>query len=57
MSSEERRAWIMAVVTVLAYGGYLAVVLIKAANTPITEVAYVSTMLWSIGAAIAVSIA
>ncbi|MEC4015419.1 hypothetical protein [Streptomyces sp. H27-D2] len=56
MAFEEKRAWIMAVVTVGAYAAYLALVLGRADHTPLTEVSYVSTMLWTIGSAIAAAI-
>jgi hypothetical protein len=56
MSYEEKGAWIMAVVTPVTYAIYLTLVLGRAEGTPLTEVPYVSTMLWTIGAAIAASI-
>ena len=56
MSFEEKGAWIMAVVSPTAYLAYLAVILGRADGTPLAEVSYVSTMLWSIGAAIVASI-
>ncbi|MGI5283409.1 hypothetical protein ACQEVF_08765 [Nonomuraea polychroma] len=56
MASEEKRAWIMVVVAVCAYGAYLAVVLGRAGTTPLAEVPYVAPLLWSIGGACLVSI-
>ncbi|MET8679605.1 hypothetical protein ABZW18_19040 [Streptomyces sp. NPDC004647] len=56
MTYEEKRAWIMAVVSVGAYAAYLSIVLGRADHTPLTEVSYVSTLLWTIGAAIAAAI-
>jgi len=56
MSSEEKSAWIMLVVPVVAYATYLAIILGRADGTPLAEVSYVSTILWTIGAAIAASI-
>lgn len=56
MSYEEKSAWILGVIAIGAYGVYLAVVLSLARTTPLTEVAYVAPMLWSIGAAIAAGI-
>lgn len=53
---EEKRAWIMLLVTAAAYGGYLAVVLGGAAGGPLAATPYVATLLWSVGGAIAVSI-
>lgn len=57
MTFEEKRAWIMGVVAVGAYAAYLAIVLGRADGTPLADVAYVSTLLWTVGAAIVVSIA
>jgi len=56
MTSEEKRAWVSAVVTVVAYTAYVLIILGRAENTPITEVAYISTLFWSIGASILASI-
>ncbi|MER6002374.1 hypothetical protein ABT120_27640 [Nonomuraea angiospora] len=56
MASEERRAWIMAVVSVCAYGTYIAIILGRAGGTSIAEVPYAATLLWSIGGAIAATI-
>lgn len=56
MSYEEKRAWIMAVVTVGAYGVYVTIILGRADGVPLTEVSYVPTLLWTIGAAIVTSI-
>lgn len=46
----------MGVVAVCAYAAYLVIVLGRADGVPLTEVPYVSTLLWSVGAAIAASI-
>ena len=56
MSYEERNVWVMFVVSVLAYAVYDGVVLTRAHDVPLTEVAYVGPLLWSIGGAIVVSI-
>jgi cell division protein FtsW (lipid II flippase) len=56
MSSEEKSAWVMLVVAACAYAIYLAIILERAANTPLADVPYVSTMLWTIGGAIVVNI-
>ena len=56
MATEEKRAWIMAVVTIIAYGTYLALVLSAAAGAPLVEAPYVSAMLWTIGGAIVAAI-
>lgn len=57
MAVEEKRAWIMIVVTVLSYGAYLAVVLGRSGDGPLAQEPYVSALLWTVGAAIAASIA
>jgi uncharacterized membrane protein (GlpM family) len=57
MSYEEKSAWIMGLVAVGSYGIYLAIILVLAGTTPIAEAAYVSPLLWTVGASILVSIA
>ncbi|MEV4614671.1 hypothetical protein AB0K43_19035 [Kitasatospora sp. NPDC049258] len=56
MAYEEKRAWIMVVVTVAAYAGYLATVLDRPAGEPLGQAPYVAALLWSVGLAIAGSI-
>ncbi|MGP3954575.1 hypothetical protein ACTWPT_01155 [Nonomuraea sp. 3N208] len=56
MASEEKRAWVMLVVSVCGYGAYLAIILGRARTIPLTEVPYVAPLLWSIGGAIVASI-
>ena len=56
MSSEERNVWVFLVVAVLFYTAYVVVVLNRAQGGPLTEVAYVGPLLWSIGGAIVASI-
>jgi hypothetical protein len=56
MASEEKRAWIMVVVSVCGYGIYLAVILGRAGTIPLPEVPYVAPLLWSIGGACLASI-
>lgn len=56
MPFKEKSTWIMAVVTAGAYVAYLAIILGRAENTPLTEVSYVPTLLLTIGAVIAASI-
>ncbi len=56
MAFEEKRAWIMLVVSVAAYAAYAIIILGRPSPTPLAEVSYGSTMLWSIGTAIAASI-
>lgn len=52
MSSEERNTWVSVVVSLGAYVTYLAIILRRAAETPLAEVSYASTLLWTIGIAI-----
>lgn len=55
---QEKRAWIMGVVAILGYAVYLAVVLARSGGgVPLAEVAYIAPLLWTVGGAIAVSIA
>src|SRR5687768_9938227 len=56
MANEEKRAWIMLVVSACAYAIYLKIVLGRLGDTPVAEVPYAATMLWSLGGSIAVSI-
>jgi hypothetical protein len=52
MAFEEKRAWAMAIVAVLAYAVYVLVTLGRTAGRPLAEVSYAGTMLWTIGIAI-----
>jgi cell division protein FtsW (lipid II flippase) len=56
MSSEERRAWIMLVVTMAAYAIYLTIILGRAQSTPVSDVSYAATMISTIVGAIVASI-
>jgi hypothetical protein len=56
MAFEEKRAWMMVVVTVAAYGIYLSIVLGRLSGRTVTDVPYARTMLLSIGGAIVASI-
>ncbi|MGW5848911.1 hypothetical protein ACWFQ8_13335 [Streptomyces sp. NPDC055254] len=56
MAVEEKRAWIMIVVSVVSYAVYLAVVLGRAGGLPLAQVPYEQALLWSVGASIAASI-
>ncbi|WP_101897394.1 hypothetical protein [Embleya scabrispora] len=56
MAFEEKRAWIMAAVTVVAYGAYVALILGRAGDTPLAEVSYAAILLWCVGAAIVATI-
>ncbi|GAA2634161.1 MULTISPECIES: hypothetical protein [Streptomyces] len=57
MAVEEKRAWIMIVVTVVSYGAYLAVILGGSGKGPLAEQPYAAALLWTVGAAIVASIA
>ena len=48
MSFEEKGVWAGALITVLAYGAYVLVILGRAQDVPITEVAYVWPLVISI---------
>ncbi|MCA2216455.1 hypothetical protein [Jidongwangia harbinensis] len=56
MSFDEKRAWMLGVVSVLAYVTYAAVVLARSGPVPVSQVPYAGALLTSVGAAIAVSI-
>lgn len=56
MAYEEKRAWIMLVVSAAAYAAYLIIIVGRAGPTPLAEVPYASALLWSIGIAIGVQI-
>lgn len=49
MTYEERGAWIYLVTSVGAYAIYLAIILGRAAGTPIADVSYVPALLWTAG--------
>jgi hypothetical protein len=53
---EEKRAWIMALVTACGYLVYLVVVLGGAGDGPFVETPYVAALLWTVGVAIVVAI-
>ncbi|MEU0564847.1 hypothetical protein ABZ297_05535 [Nonomuraea sp. NPDC005983] len=56
MTHEEKRAWIMLVVSVAAYAAYAAIVVSRASGRPLPEVPYAATLLWTVGAAIGAAI-
>lgn len=56
MAYEEKRAWIMLVVTLIGAAFYTIVVLGRAGDVPLAEVAYVGPMLWTIGGGIVAAI-
>ena len=56
MAYEEKRAWIMLVVSVAGYAVYAVTVLSRSGTTPLVEVPYAGTLLWIVVASIVVSI-
>jgi hypothetical protein len=56
MTHQEKRAWIMLVVSVAAYATYAAVILSRAGGQPLPRVSYAATLLWTVGASILASI-
>lgn len=56
MSFQEKITWLYTAVAVCTYGTYLAIILTRAQSTPLTEVAYVRPLLWTIGACLAAMI-
>jgi hypothetical protein len=56
MSFEEKGTWVSLLVTVGTYVAYLIIILGRADGVPLTEVSYVSTLLWTIGIAIGLQI-
>ena len=56
MSAEEIRAWIMVLVTIIAYPIYLLIILGRADNAGLAQVEYGSAMIRTIGISVAVSI-
>jgi cell division protein FtsW (lipid II flippase) len=56
MSFEEKGTWVSLLVTVGTYVAYLIIILGRADGAPLTEVSYVSTLLWTIGIAIGLQI-
>ncbi|WCN79659.1 hypothetical protein [Micromonospora sp. LH3U1] len=56
MTHEEKRAWIMLVVSVVGYAVYAAVVLNRADGGPLAAIPYAGVLLWTVGGAIVASI-
>ncbi|MFI5685475.1 hypothetical protein [Streptomyces sp. NPDC051636] len=57
MAFEEKRAWIMVLVTIASYAAYLAVVLGQVGSEPLVHTPYASALLWTVGTAIVTQIA
>lgn len=56
MAYEEKSAWIMLLTAVVGAAVYFTIILGRADGTPLADVPYVSTMLWTIGISIAATI-
>ncbi|QUQ66732.1 hypothetical protein [Kutzneria sp. CA-103260] len=56
MAYEEKRAWIMLVVSAVSYAVYAALVVSRSATRPLWEVPYATTLLWVVGTSIVASI-
>jgi membrane glycosyltransferase len=56
VTHQEKRAWIMLVVTVIAYGWYALTIASRAGGGGLTQVSYPGVLLASVGGAIAASI-
>ncbi|GIJ20515.1 hypothetical protein [Micromonospora lutea] len=56
MTHQEKRAWIMLVVSAVAYAVYVTVVLSRVDDGRLTSTPYAAALLWTIGGAIAASI-
>jgi hypothetical protein len=56
MAFEEKRAWIMVVVTIASYASYLAEVLGRHGDGSLGQAPYVGALCWSVGVAIVASI-
>jgi hypothetical protein len=53
---EEKRAWIMLVVSVAAYAAYAVLVLNRSGPGPLTAVPYAATLLWITGGSVVATI-
>ncbi|MCU1549757.1 MAG: hypothetical protein JWR36_317 [Glaciihabitans sp.] len=56
MSSEEKTAWIGLVLAIGTYAVYAGIILSQGLATPLADVPYISTLLWTIGVSIVGSI-
>ena len=57
MSYEERGQWVYLIANVLGFGAYASFILGRAGSLPLANDVYVPALLWTIGIAIALSIA
>jgi hypothetical protein len=56
VTHQEKRAWIMLVVSAASYAVYAAVILTRAGGHPLARVPYAAVLLWTVGAATAASV-
>jgi len=56
MTHQEKRAWIMLVVSVAAYAVYVSIILSRAGRGTLSATPYAATLLWTVAAAIATNI-
>jgi len=56
VTHEQKRAWIMLIVSTVAYAVYVILILGRADGRELPDVPYAATMLWTIGGAILASI-
>ncbi|TFV51639.1 hypothetical protein [Blastococcus sp. TF02A-35] len=56
MAFQEKRAWLMALVSIGAYAAYVVVILSRSVTGDVAGTPYVAALLWSIGAAIVANI-
>ncbi|WP_193441224.1 hypothetical protein [Actinosynnema sp. ALI-1.44] len=56
MAFQEKRAWIMGLVTVVTYAVYVIVVLSRSGSAPLAETPYVATLIWTVVSAIVASV-
>ena len=56
MTFDEKNTWIYGIVALVAYGGYVATVLLRAHGASVAEVAYIGPLLWSVGAAVVAAV-
>jgi hypothetical protein len=57
VAHQEKRAWIMLVVSMAAYAAYAAIILSRADGQALPRVSYAAVLLWTVGAAIGANIA
>ena len=56
MTHQEKRAWIMLVVTLLTYSTYVTIIVSRTHGRPLPDVPYAATLLWTVGISIVASI-